>query len=361
MNDRLPLAGVLPMHCSANVGEDGRVARLLRALRDREDDVVGRPRPLADRRRRARLERQWRLQHRGRLLRQGDQALGGGRAGDLADDADVRDDSRERRGRRGGSGRSRRRREDGEHARRVQARAHRERPADETRGSSELRRLPRCGRVRRPAADRATLARPGDVLVPLGLHREARGHRARRHRASADVLDVLRRAVPAAAAPGVRADARREARQHGASVWLVNTGWTGGPFGVGHRMPITATRGLLHAALSGALDGVEYRTDPVFGFDVPVSVPGVDSALLDPRGTWADPGAYDAKARSWQRCSARTSRRRSPRTSTRPSPLPAHAPRERQTARLVVTASDYDAALAFYRDVLGLEELGLHR
>jgi len=84
--------------------------------------------------------------------------------------------------------------------------------------------------------------------------------------------------------------------EHGASVWLVNTGWTGGPFGVGHRMPITATRGLLHAALSGALDGVEYRTDPVFGFDVPISVPGVDSALLDPRGTWADPSAYDAKA-----------------------------------------------------------------
>ena len=84
--------------------------------------------------------------------------------------------------------------------------------------------------------------------------------------------------------------------KHGASVWLVNTGWTGGPFGVGHRMPITATRGLLHAALSGALDGVPYRTDPVFGFEVPVSVPGVDSALLDPRGTWADPSAYDAKA-----------------------------------------------------------------
>jgi phosphoenolpyruvate carboxykinase (ATP) len=84
--------------------------------------------------------------------------------------------------------------------------------------------------------------------------------------------------------------------QHGASVWLVNTGWTGGPFGVGHRMPITATRGLLHAALSGALDGVRYRTDPVFGFDVPVSVPGVDRALLDPRTTWSDPSAYDAKA-----------------------------------------------------------------
>ena len=61
-------------------------------------------------------------------------------------------------------------------------------------------------------------------------------------------------------------------------------------------MPIQATRALLHAALSGQLDGVEYRTDELFGFEVPVSVPGVDPALLDPRSTWRDPAAYDAKA-----------------------------------------------------------------
>ena len=85
--------------------------------------------------------------------------------------------------------------------------------------------------------------------------------------------------------------------RHGASVWLVNTGWTGGPFGVGHRMPIAATRGLLHAALSGALDDASFRTDPVFGFEVPVSVPGVERKLLDPRSTWADPEAYDRKAK----------------------------------------------------------------
>jgi phosphoenolpyruvate carboxykinase (ATP) len=84
--------------------------------------------------------------------------------------------------------------------------------------------------------------------------------------------------------------------QHGSAVWLVNTGWTGGPFGVGHRMPIKATRGLLTAALSGELAKVEYRVDPVFGFDVPVAVPGIDSSLLDPRSTWPDPAAYDAKA-----------------------------------------------------------------
>ena len=84
--------------------------------------------------------------------------------------------------------------------------------------------------------------------------------------------------------------------EHGAQVWLVNTGWTGGPFGVGERMPIAATRALLRAALSGELDGAEYRTDELFGFEVPVEVPGVDSKLLDPRATWSDPEAYDAKA-----------------------------------------------------------------
>jgi phosphoenolpyruvate carboxykinase (ATP) len=81
-----------------------------------------------------------------------------------------------------------------------------------------------------------------------------------------------------------------------ATVWLVNTGWTGGPFGEGHRMPIAATRALLSAALEEGLRSVPYRIDPVFGFEVPVKVPGVDSALLDPRSTWADPAAYDRRA-----------------------------------------------------------------
>ena len=62
-------------------------------------------------------------------------------------------------------------------------------------------------------------------------------------------------------------------------------------------MPIQATRALLDAALSGELAGVEFRTDPVFGFEVPVAVPGVQSGQLDPRLTWTDPTAYDAKAR----------------------------------------------------------------
>ncbi len=85
--------------------------------------------------------------------------------------------------------------------------------------------------------------------------------------------------------------------EHGSEVWLVNTGWTGGPYGEGQRMPISATRALLRAALDGELDAVEYRQDPIFGFEVPVEVPGVEPELLDPRSTWSDPEAYDEKAR----------------------------------------------------------------
>lgn len=83
----------------------------------------------------------------------------------------------------------------------------------------------------------------------------------------------------------------------GVDCWLVNTGWTGGKYGTGSRMPIKATRALLNAALDGSLNNAEFRTDPNFGFKVPVSVPGVDQSILDPRSTWADQDAYDQTAR----------------------------------------------------------------
>ncbi len=85
--------------------------------------------------------------------------------------------------------------------------------------------------------------------------------------------------------------------RHGVDCWLVNTGWTGGAHGVGRRMPIAATRALLSAALNGSLKQAQFRTDANFGFAVPVAVPGVDGAILDPRSTWADKAAYDAQAR----------------------------------------------------------------
>jgi len=83
---------------------------------------------------------------------------------------------------------------------------------------------------------------------------------------------------------------------HQVDCWLVNTGWTGGEFGTGKRMPIKVTRALLNAALDGSLKNAPMVADPNFGFEVPVEVTGVDSALLDPRGTWADAAAYDRQA-----------------------------------------------------------------
>jgi len=86
--------------------------------------------------------------------------------------------------------------------------------------------------------------------------------------------------------------------KHKVDCWLVNTGWTGGKYGVGHRMPIKVTRALLNAALSGALKAQAMRTDPIFGFQVPTELPGVDPKILNPRETWSDPAAYDAQAKA---------------------------------------------------------------
>lgn len=98
--------------------------------------------------------------------------------------------------------------------------------------------------------------------------------------------------------PGVYGNLLRELiAKHNVSCWLVNTGWTGGAYGEGHRMPIKATRALLNAALEGRLDDAKMRIDPNFGFAVPETVEGVDSTILNPRETWADKAAYDAMAK----------------------------------------------------------------
>jgi phosphoenolpyruvate carboxykinase (ATP) len=86
--------------------------------------------------------------------------------------------------------------------------------------------------------------------------------------------------------------------RHDVPVWLVNTGWTGGPYGTGERMNIAHTRSTVRAALSGVLESVPTRTDPIFGFEVPTSCPGVPAEVLDPRATWQDKSAYDRQART---------------------------------------------------------------
>ncbi|HEY2916765.1 MAG TPA: phosphoenolpyruvate carboxykinase (ATP) [Candidatus Limnocylindrales bacterium] len=102
--------------------------------------------------------------------------------------------------------------------------------------------------------------------------------------------------------PGVYAQMLVERlERYDVPVWLVNTGWTAGPYGVGHRMDITHTRNMVRAAINGQLQDVPTVIDPIFRVAVPTAVPGVPAEVLQPRGTWADPAAYDAAARKLAR------------------------------------------------------------
>ena len=140
----------------------------------------------------------------------------------------------------------------------------------------------RC--LRGAAAHRPPDARPGHVSLHLRLHRQAGRHRkGAGQRAAGHLLFLLWGAFPAAAHRGVYADLLGEKLQHhDAQVWLVNTGWTGGPYGVGKRIDLPYTRALVHAALRGELDNCPMRTDPYFGFEVPEECPGVPVAHPGP-------------------------------------------------------------------------------
>src|SRR5690606_9035441 len=85
--------------------------------------------------------------------------------------------------------------------------------------------------------------------------------------------------------------------QHGSQVWLVNTGWSGGPYGVGSRMKIAYTRAMVRAALAGKLDRVQVTPDPIFGLPIPAEVEGVPAEVLNPRNTWKDAAGYDEQAK----------------------------------------------------------------
>ncbi len=85
-------------------------------------------------------------------------------------------------------------------------------------------------------------------------------------------------------------------KKHNTTCWLVNTGWSGGKYGVGHRMSIKHSRALVSAALNGQLDNVEFVTEPAFGLQIPVSCSGVPTEVLNPRNAWADKAAYDETA-----------------------------------------------------------------
>jgi phosphoenolpyruvate carboxykinase (ATP) len=89
----------------------------------------------------------------------------------------------------------------------------------------------------------------------------------------------------------------KKMQENKVNVWLINTGWTGGAYGTGHRMKLSFTRAMITAALEGKLDAANYTNDPVFGLAIPDQCPGVPSEVLHPRNTWSDPAAYDTKAK----------------------------------------------------------------
>ena len=97
--------------------------------------------------------------------------------------------------------------------------------------------------------------------------------------------------------PGVYADLLgKKISEHKSACWLVNTGWSGGPYGVGQRMKISYTRAMIRAILNGQLALVDTKPDPIFGLNIPVTCPDVPAQVLQPRDTWSDPEAYDKQA-----------------------------------------------------------------
>jgi len=89
----------------------------------------------------------------------------------------------------------------------------------------------------------------------------------------------------------------KRVKEHGADVWLLNTGWTGGPYGTGERFKLKYTRAFVTAILDGSLRNAEYEDHPIFGLHMPTSAPNVPSEVLNPRNTWTDKNAYDEKAK----------------------------------------------------------------
>ena len=294
LNYLLPAKQVMPMHCSANTGAGRRFGDLLRPLRHRQDHALRRSAPHADRRRRAWLGPQRNLQFRGRLLRQGDQAVARGRTGDLCDDRTFRHRDGERDAR---SGRR-------EFPTSTTIRRPRTRASPIRSISSPMRRRP--GRAGHPKNIIMLTCDAFGVLPPIAkldpaqaMYHFLSGYTAKVAGTEKGVTEPQATFSTCFGAPflplhpTVYGNLLRElVARHHVDCWLVNTGWTGGKFGAGRRMPIRVTRRLVAAALDGSLHRADFRTDPYFGLAVPAQVPGVEPHILEPIKTWRNKAEF---------------------------------------------------------------------
>jgi phosphoenolpyruvate carboxykinase (ATP) len=310
LNYVLPLRNVMPMHCSANVGTHGDVALFLRSVRHREDDALERPRAAADWRRRARLERQRRVQFRRRLLRQDHPPVGRSRAADLRDDPTLRHrcwrnvvvDPETR-----------------------QLDLDDDRLTENTRAAYPISFVDNAvssGRAGHPTNVVMLTADAFGVLPPISrlspeaaMYHFLSGYTAKVAGTEKGVTEPKATFSTCFGAPFLPLDPSRYARmlgeriaKHRARVWLLNTGWTGGPYGVGTRMKIAYTRAMIRAALSGALDAASYQKDAVFNLDIPLSCPGVPPEVLNPAAPGLTPRPTMRRQPNSHACSPTTSR-----------------------------------------------------
>ena len=273
----------MPMHCSANIGPKGDTAIFFGLSGTGKTTLVGRPEPHADRRRRAWLVGHGGLQLRRRLLRQDDPPFGRSRAGDLRDDQALRHGARECRDR------SRSRASSTSTIATLAENSRGAYPIDFIPNSSNDNLGPVPKNVVMLTADAFGVLPPIARLTPdQAMYHFLSGYTAKVAGTEIGVTEPQATFSTCFGAPfmprhpSVYGNLLKERIAKGeVDCWLVNTGWTGGKYGVGKRMPIKETRALLNAALDGSLNNAEFRKDPNFGFEVPVV--GAGRRHVDPR------------------------------------------------------------------------------